>query len=60
MDNSGNWIDFPACIYVDNALMLALEVDHMKMVLAAKIKAIFVVMDEPYVGVRQCPLAMDK
>ncbi len=30
--------------YVDNALMLALDVDHMKMVLAATIKAIFIVM----------------
>jgi hypothetical protein len=40
--------------------MLALDVDHMKMVLAATIKAIFVVMGEPVVAVRQCPLAMDK
>jgi hypothetical protein len=40
--------------------MLALEVDHMKMVLAAMIKAIFVVMGEPGVAVRPCPLAMDK
>ena len=40
--------------------MLALDVDHMKMVLAAMIKAIFVVMGEPNVAVRQCPLSMDK
>ncbi len=40
--------------------MLALDVDHMKVVLAATIKAIFVVMGEPNVAVRQCPLAMDK
>jgi hypothetical protein len=40
--------------------MLALDVDHMKMVLAATIKAIFVVMGKPDVAVRQCPLAMDK
>jgi hypothetical protein len=40
--------------------MLALDVDHMKMVLAAMIKAIFVVMGKPDVTVRQCPLAMDK
>jgi hypothetical protein len=32
----------------------------MKIVLAATIKAIFVVMGEPNVAVRQCPLAMDK
>jgi hypothetical protein len=40
--------------------MLALNVDHMKMVLAAMIKAIFVVMGKPDVMDRQCPLAMDK
>ncbi len=40
--------------------MLALNADHMKMVLAATIKAIFIVMGEPEVAVRQCPLAMDK
>jgi hypothetical protein len=32
--------------------MLALEVDHMKMVLAAMIKASFDVMGEPNVAVR--------
>jgi hypothetical protein len=32
----------------------------MKMVLAATIKGIFVVMGEPNVAVRQCLLAMDK
>jgi hypothetical protein len=58
MDDAGNWIDLPACIYVNNTLMLVLEVDHMKMVLA--IKAIFVVMGKPDVVVRQCPLAMDE
>jgi hypothetical protein len=60
MDDAGNRMDLPTCIYVDNALMLALNVDHMKIVLAATIKAIFVVMGEPGVTVRQCPLAMDK
>jgi hypothetical protein len=40
--------------------MLALEVDHIEMVLAAMIKAIFVIMGEPNVAVRQCSLAMDK
>jgi hypothetical protein len=33
---------------------------HMVMVLAAAIKAIFVVMGEPDTAVRQYPLAMDK
>jgi hypothetical protein len=60
MDDTGNRIDLPDCIYVDDALMLALDVDHMKMVLAATIKAIFIVMGKPDVAVRQCPLAMDK
>ncbi len=60
MDNARNQIDLPARMYVDNALMLALDVDHMKMVMAAMIEAIFVVMGEPDVAVRQCPLAMDK
>jgi hypothetical protein len=43
MDDARNWMDLPACIYIDDALMLALDVDHMKMVLAAIIEAIFVV-----------------
>jgi hypothetical protein len=60
IDDAGNRIDLPACMYINNALMLALDVDHMKMVLAAMIKAIFVVMGEPEVAVGQCPLAMDK
>jgi hypothetical protein len=65
MDDAGNQMDLPARKYVNNTLMLALNVGHMKMghmkmVLAATIKAIIVVMGEPDVAVRQCPLAMDK
>jgi hypothetical protein len=60
MDDAGNRIDLPARIYVDNALMLALDVDHMKMVLAATIKAIFIMVGKPDIAVRQCPLAMDE
>ncbi len=60
MVDARNWMDLPSRIYVDDALMLALNVDHMKMVLAAMIEAIFVVMGELDVAVRQCPLAMDK
>jgi hypothetical protein len=37
MDDTRNWIDLPARIYVNNTLMLALNTDHMKMVLAATI-----------------------
>ncbi len=33
MDDAGNWMDPPARIYVANILMLALNIDHMKMVL---------------------------
>jgi hypothetical protein len=40
--------------------MLALDVDHMKMVLVATMEAIFVAMGTLDVVVRQCPLAMDK
>jgi hypothetical protein len=60
MDDAGNWMDLPACIYVDNALMLALDFDHMKMVLAALIEALLVVTGKRDVAARQCPLAMDK
>jgi hypothetical protein len=52
IDDTRNWIDLSVCIYVDNALVLALGNDHMKMVLAAMIEAIFVVMSEPDVAVR--------
>ncbi len=60
IDDFGNRIDLPACIYVNDAIMLAVSVDHMTMVLAAMIEAIFVVMGEPNKSVRQCPLASDK
>jgi hypothetical protein len=60
IDDTGNRIYLPARIYVNDALMLTLDVDHMKMVLAARIKAINVVMGKPNVAVRQCPLATDK
>ena len=53
-------MDLPARMYVNDALLLALNVDHMKMVLAATIKAIFVIMGKPDVAVRQCPLVMNK
>ncbi len=60
MDDAEKRRDLPACIYINNALMLALNADHMKMVLAAPIEAIIIVMGKPDVAVRQCPLAMDK
>jgi hypothetical protein len=60
MDDARNPIDLPARIYVNDALMLALNVDHVKMVLAATIETIFFVIGKPDVAVRQCPLAMNK
>ena len=52
MDDTGKWRDLPVCIYVDDTLMLALNADHMKMVLAATIEAIFIVIGKPDVTVR--------
>jgi hypothetical protein len=40
--------------------MLAMDRAHMEMVLAAKIEARFVIMGEPKIVFRQCPLAMEK
>jgi hypothetical protein len=57
---SGNHLDLPACIYVNDALMLAINRAHMETVLATAIEAIFVLMGKPEVAGRQCPLAMDK
>jgi hypothetical protein len=60
MDDVGNPINLLARIYVDDAIMLSPNANHMKMVLAAMIESIFVVMGEPEEELRQCPLAMDK
>jgi hypothetical protein len=40
--------------------MMAFDIDNMKMDLASMIEAIFVVVSEPDVAVRQFPFAMDK
>jgi hypothetical protein len=60
LDSQGNRAKLPARIYVDDALMLALSKCHTMQVLAALIKAIFVIMGKPDTTVRQCPLEMDK
>ena len=60
IDKEGKPINLPACIYVDDTLMLATSIEHMEMVLATMIVAIFTVMGKPNNSVRQCPLAMDK
>ena len=50
----------PARIYVDDALLAAVGWQRMEMRLAATIEAIFTVLGEPEVRLRQCPLALDK
>ena len=60
LDEFENQIPRPARIYVDDALLLALSKEHMELVLAALIEAIFMVMGDPDETVRQCPLALDK
>jgi hypothetical protein len=58
--NQGNRVLLPARIYVNNALTLAISKENMEQVLAALIKAIFVVMGVPDTSICQCSLAMDK
>jgi hypothetical protein len=55
INKNKNHLDLPACIYVNNALMLAVNRAHMETVLAmaTKAKAIFVVMGTPKIVVRQ-------
>ncbi len=60
MDDAGHPADLPACIYVDDAIMLSSNANHMNMVLAAMIESFFVMMGESEEEVHQCPLAMDK
>ncbi len=60
INENGTRMDLPAGIYIDNALMLAIDRAHIETVLVAAIKAIFVMMGKPNTTVRQCPLAMDK
>ena len=59
-DTYGTTKQLPARIYVDNALIVAAAKSHMELKLAALIEAIFTVMGEADITVRQCPLAMDK
>ena len=60
LDGSDNQIQYPARIWVDDTLIAAVGVFAMKMALAAVIEAIFTVLGEPELSLRQCPLAMDK
>ena len=47
-------------IYVDDALMAAMNKAQMEMALAATLQAIFTVIGKPNTTLRQCPVAMDK
>ena len=58
--DEGKEVPHPARIYVDDALMAAISRERMRQTLAAIIEAIFVVMGDEDVSLRQCPLAMDK
>ncbi len=60
LNDQGMKVPLPARIYVNNALTLATSKESMEQVLAALIKAIFVVMGAPDTSVSQCSLAMDK
>ena len=60
MDSSGGQISHPARLWVDGALIAALEVMTTKMVLADVIEATVVVLGEYDLKYRQCPIAMDK
>jgi hypothetical protein len=60
LDDQGNKVTLPARIHVDDALTLATSNENMEQVLAALIKAIFVVMGAPDTSVCQCSLAMDR
>ncbi len=60
LDAQGNRAKLPARIYVNDTLVLALSKCHMMQVLAALIRAIFVIIGKPDTTARQCPLTMDK
>jgi hypothetical protein len=60
LNDQGMKVPLPARIYVDDALPLATSKESVEQVLAALIKAIFVVMGAPDTSVCQCSLAIDK
>ena len=60
LDSLDNQIHHPAKFWVNDTLIAALGIQAMKMALVAVIEAIFTVMGEPDISLRQCPLAMDK
>ena len=59
LDSSGNQIRHLASICVDGALIVAVGIVAMKLALAAAIEATFVLLGDPDLKHRRCPLAMD-
>ncbi len=55
-----NIVPMTANIYIDDILAAAALRDNMITLLAAIIKAIFLVCGTPDVAVRQCPLSLEK
>lgn len=60
LDSSGGQIQHPARVWVDDTHIAVMGTAAMKMALTAVIEVMFVVMDEPNLTLRQCPLAMDR
>lgn len=60
LDSEGNEIVAPTRFYVDDALLATRGRQAIMLRMAVVIEAIFQVMGEPNVALRQCPLAMDK
>lgn len=60
LDNEGNHITRPARMYVDDALLAAINRYWMMRKLAATIEAIFCVMGYPDESKRRCPLSLEK
>ena len=60
LDKTGAPKKWPARIFVDDSMLLAIGRHLMDMALAVLIKAIFVIMGKPETTIRRCPLALDK
>jgi hypothetical protein len=60
LDKNGATKKWPARIFAENSLLLAIGCRLMEMALASLIEAIFVIMGKPDTAIRQCLLALDK
>ncbi len=59
-EEPGTITPLSANIYVDDILAAAVFKKYMERLLAATIKAIFIICGRPNISVRQCPLSMEK